>query len=96
MRPARAGRAHRPRLAYIASASEDAWADPAAEFASGVAASPVWVLLGSRGLVADGLPGPGQPRQDGRIGYHLRAGKHDLTAYDWERCLDFADRHLAR
>jgi hypothetical protein len=84
-----------PRLAYIASASEDAWADPAAEHASGVAASPVWALLGGRGLVSDALPAPEQPRHEGRIGYHLRTGKHDLTAYDWGCFLDFADRHCA-
>jgi dienelactone hydrolase len=82
-----------PRLVYVASASEDAWADPQAEFRSCVAAAPAWALFGMQGFPVTTFPAPESPLQDGAIGYHLRTGKHDLTEYDWMRYADFADRH---
>lgn len=82
-----------PRLVYVASATEDTWADPKAEFRACVEAAPVWSLFEQRGFPVTTFPKPESPLHDGRIGYHLRTGKHDLTEYDWLRYADFADRH---
>lgn len=81
-----------PRPLYLASASEDLWADPRGEFESLRAADPVFRLLTGKGLPVCEWPRPGESVM-GHNGYHLRPGAHDLTAYDWLRFLHFADCH---
>ena len=64
-----------PRPLYIESCSEDLWADPTGEELSLKEASKVYGLYGV----------------EGRLGRHVCPGKHDITLYDWQRYIDFAD-----
>lgn len=84
-----------PRPLYVASAEEDLWADPKGEFLSCVGASPVYNLLGMKGLPASELPPVNSP-VIGTIGYHIRTGGHGVTLYDWQQYLDFADLNLRK
>lgn len=84
-----------PRPVYIASATEDLWADPKGEFLSGKLAEPVYALYGKAGLGTDAPPAPDAQTGDA-IGYHSRTGKHDVLRFDWERYMDFADQHFGK
>ena len=69
-----------PRLCYVASGSEDAWAGPQAEKAAWDAAHDIYRAYGC----------------EGNMGYHCHQGPHKLTPEDWEHFMDFADRHFRR
>lgn len=76
-----------PRMVYVASAEEDRWADPRGEFLATRAASPVWELLGQRGIGVEEMPPNHEPVGDS-IRYHIRAGEHAVTDYDWEQYIE--------
>ena len=82
-----------PRPVYIGSAEKDDHADPKGEFLSGYHAGAVYELFGLKGVGVAKQPKIDQPVGH-RIGYHIRTGKHDVTDFDWEQYLNFADRHL--
>lgn len=82
-----------PRPLYVASATGDRWADPKGEFLAARHASQVYDLFGKPSLSGEAMPEPDQPIHT-TLGYHLRTGSHDVTAYDWRQYLLFADQFL--
>jgi hypothetical protein len=84
-----------PRPVYVTGAEDDKWADPKGEFLALVAAGPVYQLLGAQGLGTDQMPALNQPIQH-TLAFHYRTGKHEVTDFDWEQFLKFADLHLRR
>lgn len=80
-----------PRPVYIGSAELDTWADPKGEFLSLYNASPVYKLFGFNTIEKDSLPAINAPLIVGKTAYHIRTGYHQMSRYDWERYMDFAD-----
>ena len=85
-----------PRAVHVASAEEDKWADPRGEFLSAKHAEPVYALFGKKGLGVSAMPAVNQPVLGKAIAYHVRDGKHDVTAFDWAQYLNFADKVLKK
>jgi hypothetical protein len=81
-----------PRPVYAASAEEDLFSDPKGEFLGCKYADPVYRLLGVEGLSVTEMPAVEKPALKGRIGYHVRKGKHAMLEYDWKCFMDFADQ----
>jgi hypothetical protein len=82
-----------PRPVYLSTASEDQWSDPKGEFLAALAAGPVYRLLGKQGLDTDRMPPLDTPIVH-TIAFHTHTGKHEITDFDWEQYLAFADMHL--
>lgn len=81
-----------PRPLYVASASEDLWADPKGEYLTAWNVTPVYALFGLKG-VGPVMPEPESPDNANAVGYHLRTGKHNIVAYDWQQYIDFVSRN---
>jgi hypothetical protein len=82
-----------PRPLYVSSAEEDHSSDPPAEYLSLAEASKVYQLFGNPSL-GQPMPAVNTPISRGLLGYHVRTGKHDVTAYDWDQYLAFAAQHF--
>lgn len=79
-----------PRNLYVASASDNVWADPMSQFMALVATNPVYELFKMQGLVSDNkMPQIGEQLKSGKIGYHIRKGWHYLSRYDWNMFMEY-------
>jgi len=83
-----------PRPLYVTNASKDLWADPRGTYLSVLQARSVYALYGIGINLPLDPPGVNQPLFTSHVGYHIREGEHDLTAYDWRMFMQFAGSHL--
>ncbi|WP_167619861.1 acetylxylan esterase [Maribellus sediminis] len=82
-----------PRPVYVASAEEDQWADPKGEFMGAYYAGPVYELYGKKGIQNDTQPPVNKPIIN-TVAYHIRSGVHDVTDFDWEQYINWAQKFI--
>jgi len=83
-----------PRPLYIASASQDLWADPKGEWLCAKSVQSVYDLFGKKGLESSECIKPGERDDSGAVGYKIRIGEHNVYPEDWIAYMKFAKRNL--
>lgn len=82
-----------PRPLYTTNATKDLWADPKGSYLAIQLAQPVYALYGKQTALTPLPPPPDTPIINSALGYHVRTGEHNLTAYDWGNFIKFANLH---
>lgn len=80
-----------PRAVLLGNARRDTWSDPAGAWRAARAASPIWALYDTAGLVQTE---PDRMTPEGRISYYIRPGLHGVRTEDWAAFLAFLDDRL--
>jgi hypothetical protein len=83
-----------PRPLLLQTGYTDKWSDPYGELLAAKAATPVYELLGRKGIETPSQPRLGEPLMN-TLGYLMHDGGHGVLPADWLVFLDFMDRHLA-
>jgi dienelactone hydrolase len=83
-----------PRPVYITNATLDLWADPKGTYMAEKEAEKVYSLYRLRSALPENPPAINTPVVKPPLAYHIREGKHDLTAYDWAQFVKTADMHF--
>jgi hypothetical protein len=80
-----------PRPVLLGAGVDDQWADPEGAWQAAIAATPVYQLMGHKGLTQTTRE---TPDMSADIAYFLRPGRHGTTRSDWGRFMDFMDAHF--
>ena len=80
-----------PRGVYVSAAEEDRWADNKGQYLSLIEAQPVFNLYGFNLNLPLQMPSVGNQLFEIPMGCHIREGKHDMTLYDWQQFIRFAN-----
>lgn len=82
-----------PRPVFITGGTKDTWADPKGEFLACVAASPVYTLLGKKGVGTTEMPAPDVSLISGEVAFRNHEGGH-VDSLDWPVFLEFANQQF--
>lgn len=82
-----------PRPLLLQTGNTDKWSDPYGEFLAAKAATPVYELLGKKGIEQYSLPAPGEPLLND-LGYLMHDGGHGVLPSDWPVFVNFLAKNL--
>ena len=82
-----------PRPLFITGGTKDSWSDSKGEFLACVGASPVYTLLGKKGVGTNQMPAPDVALIDGDLAFRNHEGGH-VDILDWPVFLEFAKREF--
>lgn len=85
-----------PRPVFVTSGNRDYWSDPEAEFRSVISVGRVYAALGKTPCTQTEYPAPQTACCTGDVGYALREGPHDMTAWDWKQFCNFEAAQAAK
>lgn len=84
-----------PRPIFATGGTTDEWSDPTGVYMAAEAASPVYELLGKKGLGVSEKPAPDTAIVTGEVAFHEHTGGHVVTAEEWKHFLNYADGYFA-
>ena len=83
-----------PRAVYVAVAAEDLWGDPKGQYLGLKFSQPVYNLYGYSLCLPSEMPVVNEQIVCSAMGFHERAGKHNMTPYDWTQFISFANSYF--